>query len=150
MMTPSPACASLAKRYETLATVADDGIHSYWDPLGKCWTIGWGHTGIDVTGGQVWTLDECEAAFEHDLQKAGNLVLHYVDVQLSQGEFDALTDFVFNEGIGHLASSTLLKLLNAGDYSGAGAEFLKWDYAGGAPNADLEQRRKSELELWNS
>lgn len=142
MMTPSPACLSLIRRYETLQN------KSYWDPLGMCWTIGYGHTGRDVTGGMLWTDDECEAALESDAQKAATQLAAVVDVPLTQGEIDALTDFVFNEGIGHLKESTLLRLLNNGNYAGAAAEFLKWEYAGGKPNDDLEQRRIAEQNMF--
>ena len=49
---------------------------------------------------------------------------------LTQGQFDALVDFVFNLGSSRLASSTLLVDLNAGRYDAAGAELLRWDHTG--------------------
>jgi len=71
-----------------------------------------------------------------------------VKTPLSQGEFDALVDFVFNLGAGRLAGSTLLKELNAGRYEAVAAELLRWDHAGGVENVGLRARREAELALW--
>jgi lysozyme len=56
--------------------------------------------------------------------------------------------FVYNLGEGALAASTLLKLLNAGDYVGASEQFIRWDHVGGIENAGLLNRRKSERSLF--
>jgi len=89
----------------------------------------------------------------HDLlaniQTSVNDVNYLVKVPLTQGEFDALVDFDFNLGRGNLASSTLLKLLNAGDYQGAANEIDKWDRAGGVLLAGLLRRRQAETALFN-
>jgi lysozyme len=98
----------------------------------------------------VWTQEQADEALEHDAQAAGLAVMRLVDIQMTQGEFDALTDFVFNEGAGRLASSTLLKLMNGGDIVGAGNQLLRWDWAGGKVVAGLAERRQAELQLWNS
>jgi len=63
---------------------------------------------------------------------------------MSQGIFDSLCDFTFNLGIGSLEHSTLLKLLNTGQYLAAAAEFDKWDHAGGKEVAGLLRRRQAE------
>lgn len=73
-----------------------------------------------------------------------------VTVPLTQGQLDALTDFVFNLGGGRLAGSTLLKLLNAGDYAAAGQGLLKWDMAAGVHQPGLTARRKAELAMWET
>jgi lysozyme len=59
-------------------------------------------------------------------QKVGS-VQHYVQVVVSQNEFDALVSFAYNEGLGALKTSTLLRLLNLGDTQGAADQFLMWD-----------------------
>ena len=41
-------------------------LKSYLDQ-GGVWTIGWGHTGDDVSEGLVWTQDQADAAFLSDL-----------------------------------------------------------------------------------
>jgi len=59
-------------------------------------------------------------------------------------------DFAFNLGCASLNSSTLLHLLNAGDYHGAVAEFEKWDHAGGEVAAQLLQRRQADESEFNT
>lgn len=55
-----------------------------------------------------------------DVAVAEAVVQRLVKVPLTQGQFDALVDFVFKLGGGRLASSTLLRNLNAGKYDEAG------------------------------
>jgi lysozyme len=71
-----------------------------------------------------------------------------VRIALSQAEFDALVDFDFNLGDGSLDSSTLLKLVNSGNFAGAADEFEKWDRAGGREVAGLLRRRQAEEALF--
>jgi lysozyme len=56
-----------------------------------------------------------------DVACAEHAVEHLVKVPLTQGQYDALSSFNYNEGTGRLQSSTRLKILNAGDYGGAAA-----------------------------
>jgi lysozyme len=65
------------------------------------------------------------------VQSAEEAVSRLVKVPLTQRQFDALTDFAFNLGGGRLASSTLLKDLNAGRYDEAVEQLLLWTHAGG-------------------
>jgi lysozyme len=83
-----------------------------------------------------------------DVRSAQNAVKRLVKVTLTQGQFDALVDFVFNLGQGKLAASTLLKELNAGQYDAAGEQLLRWDHAGSQENASLKARRRAEFDLW--
>lgn len=75
-------------------------------------------------------------------------VLRYVTVKLNQGQFDALVDFAYNCGAQNLRNSTLLKKVNAGDFSGAAAEFPKWVNAGGKKLPGLVKRRELERKLF--
>ena len=113
-------------------------------------TIGYGHklvstesfpNGIDTQTGEDLLLA--------DIQEAEQAVRRLVKVSLNQGQFDALVDFTFNLGEGRLASSTLLKILNFGNYADAGTQLLRWDIAGGQENAGLKARRHAEFALWN-
>ncbi len=67
---------------------------------------------------------------------------------LTQGQWDALSSFVYNLGPGALEKSTLLRLLNAGDYSGAAAQFDRWVYASGKKLSGLVKRRAAERALF--
>ena len=77
---------------------------------------------------------------------------NHVKVPLTQGQFNALADFTYNEGDGALQKSTLLKKLNAGDYEGAAEQFLVWDevIVNGKKvvNDDLVKRRQKEKAMF--
>jgi lysozyme len=109
------------------------------------WTIGYGHTGPEVHAGLVWTQAQADAALLADMAKAEAAVRAMVLIPLTQEEFIALCDFVFNVGSGHFATSTLRAKLNAGDLDGAIAEFGKWNMAGGHVMAGLTKRRDAEI-----
>ena len=75
-------------------------------------------------------------------------VNRYVQVPLTQCQFDALVDFAYNCGTQNLRTSTLLKLLNAGDFAGASVQFDKWVRGGGKVLPGLVKRRRIERELF--
>lgn len=106
-------------------------------------TIGWGHT-QNVKLGDTCTQAQADAWLLQDVQHAVTTVNTLVKTPLTQHEFDALVDFVFNCGTGNFASSTMLKLLNAGDHDGAAHQFERWDHAGGQVVAGLLRRRRAE------
>lgn len=116
---------------------------AYQDQVGV-WTIGYGHT-RGVTEGMTCTQEQAEQWLLEDIQIAVANVNTHVNVEVTQGEFDALVDFAFNCGCKNLDSSTLLKLLNGGaDITRVAAEFEKWDHAGGKVVAGLLRRRIAE------
>jgi lysozyme len=61
--------------------------------------------------------EQGSALLRADVAYAEHAVEHLVTVTLSQGQHGALISFTYNEGAGRLQTSTLLKVLNAGDYS---------------------------------
>lgn len=141
-MQPSPAAITLVKASEGLR------LEAYQDGRGT-WTIGWGH--IDgVQEGMTITEQQAEKFLAADLAVAGNAVLALVKVPLTQQQFDALTDFTFNEGQEHLRVSTLLRLLNAKQYQAAAAQFKYWNLAGGKVEPGLMTRRAAEATLFLS
>ena len=71
-------------------------------------------------------------------------VSRYVLVPVTQGQFDALVSFAYNLGLSALKNSTLLRLVNARDYAGAAAQFLRWNRAGGKVLPGLTRRREAE------
>ena len=122
-------------------------LTAYQDQVGV-WTIGYGHTGPDVTAGMTITIDAAQALLGKDVSSAADCVNNLVEVTLTQEEFDALVDFVFNLGAGAFRGSTMLRDLNAGDFTSAAAQFDMWDHAGGAVVAGLLRRRQAEAELF--
>jgi len=134
---------SLTEQFEGLRLAA------YQDQVGV-WTIGYGHTGPDVTPDLTITRDQAQSLLEQDVSKAVACVNNAVTVKLAQGQFDALVDFVFNLGAGAFEGSTLLRDLNAGNFNAAAAQFKLWDHAGGVVAAGLLRRREAEVALFGA
>lgn len=121
-------------------------LEAYQDQVGV-WTIGYGHT-KGVVKGMKCTQEQAESWLMDDVLDACGAVMKLVKVPLTQNQYDALVDFVFNLGATKFAGSTLLKKLNAGDYVGASEEFKKWCLAGGQKSAGLLRRRNAEAALF--
>jgi lysozyme len=138
---PSAACFALIRKSEGLR------LQAYHDCAGVL-TIGYGHTGPDVAPGKKITVDEAEALLSADAAHACDSVFSLTNGNVSQGQLDALTDFVFNLGSSKLRSSTLLKEHRAGNYADAAAEFGKWIYADHKPQPGLIKRRAAEAHLY--
>lgn len=128
-------------------------LHAYDDAAGHC-TIGIGHllsmARCSVSGHSGETISSAKALdlLESDAALASNAVRDDVKVPLSQPQTDALISFTFNEGTGSLASSTLLKRLNAGDYKSVPSELMRWTFADGHQLAGLVARRQAEGDLF--
>ena len=146
-MNPSPNAATFVTQFERFSDTA------YLCPAGV-WTIGYGTTvypgGARVTQGDTCTEGQAQAWLQNDLAGAGAAVAREVKVDLTQNQFDALTSFVYNLGAGALQSSTLLRLLNEGDYAGAVAQFQFWVHGGGRVLPGLVTRRAAEAELFKT
>lgn len=114
---------------------------------GQVLTIGWGHTKT-VKRGMVINEAQGEALLRQDLQGFEDDVNGMVEVPLNQNQFDALISFIFNLGTSALFKSTLLRLLNAGDYKGAADQFPRWNKANGKVLKGLIRRREMERRLF--
>ncbi len=112
-------------------------------------TIGYGTT-AGVKMGDTITKERAEELLREDVARFEAQVLRMVKVPLTQGQHDALVSFVYNLGAGNLSNSTLLRLLNSGDYKGAAAQFDRWNKAGGKTLAGLVRRRAAERALFEA
>lgn len=133
---------ALIKQFESCRLAA------YQDQVGV-WTIGFGHTG-GVQPTDTCTQAQADQWLQADCRVAVGAVNRLVTSTLTQNMFDALVDFVYNEGEEHFAESTLLIQLNACNYAAAAAQFPRWDYAGGVIDLGLMRRRAAEQELFNA
>jgi lysozyme len=134
----------LARKFEGCKLVA------YLDTVANppIWTIGYGHTGKDVHAGLVWSQEQAEEELMHDLTCAGLLLGAYSPNVVSMpGATDALTDFIFNLGIGHYRSSTLCTYVNAKNWAAVKTELVKWDHSNGRVVPGLLARREAESAL---
>lgn len=139
----------------TLAHIkASEGLrlNAYPDPgsrNGDPWTIGYGSTS-GVKKGMTITAAEAEARLVADLTYAENTVSRLVKVPLNDNQFGALVSFVFNIGAGAFEKSTLLRILNAGDYAGVTAQLARWNKNDGKVMDGLTKRRAAEAKLFNT
>ncbi|MGD1919009.1 MAG: lysozyme, partial [Pleurocapsa sp.] len=120
-----PATINLVKQYEGFRSYA------YIDTSGLP-VIGYGQSKINgktVRMGQYITQAHADAALAKELYHIQNLVLANVKVELTPHQLGALTSLVYNAGTRVIKQSTLSRKLNAGDYEGAAAEFLRWNKA---------------------
>jgi lysozyme len=126
-------------------------LQAYPDPGskdGNPWTIGWGHTGKEVVKGLVWTQEQADAALEKGSEKFSTATDGLVRAPINQNQFDALVCLAYNIGTAALSSSTLLKMLNSGDFEGAAAQFLRWNKNDGKVMLGLARRRLAEKYLF--
>lgn len=155
----------LIKKFEGVA----DGnpltvnLDPYLCPAGY-WTIGWGHVVTDAKGRNFKGRSEKKAAYNiypngltkeevstlllDDVRKFAAYVADKVKVQLTDNQFSSLVSFCFNVGTGNFNRSSLLRLLNAGNYEAVPSEMKKWTKAGGKILPGLAKRRAAEADLW--
>lgn len=130
----------------------------YNDAAGYC-TIGYGHLayrsrcdgktpkeflgGISEEVGSQLLLVDMQRA-----QSALQLAVRNHPALLSDTQYAALCDFIFNVGGGNFRSSTLLRLILARQFDGVPAQLRRWILAGGKVFEGLKKRREREIELF--
>jgi lysozyme len=145
-LTLSSAGAALIQNFEDSAGPA---LVAFLPTPNDVWTIGWGHT-QSVYEGMTCTVEQAQAWFLQDMAWAQAAVLNSVTVTLNQNQFDALVSFTENEGAAAFERSTLLRLLNTGNYSSAALQFQAWIYQGDKVLPGLVNRRQQEAVLFNT
>jgi lysozyme len=104
--------------------------------------------GVPVEYGAGLNDEQVTALLGQDLRPAENAVNSGIKVALSQNQFDALVAFTFNTGTNAFTDSTLLKLLNQGNYDAVPDQLRRWTKAGGKVIQGLVNRRENEIKLW--
>lgn len=117
----------------------------YKDATG--YSIGYGHfIQVGELFSEPMNRETAAALLLADSEIAQKAVRAYVNVPLTQAQYDALVSLVYNIGSGAFRNSTLLKNLNAGDYLGAAGGMLAWNRSGGVVLAALDARRAGEYQ----
>lgn len=127
--------------------------HAYPDAGGL--SIGYGcylHSPEEIRKYEGKTITEAEGTqlllnFLNVLQDQISKVLK---VTVNQNQFDALCSFSYNIGFPAFRNSTMLKLLNAGQYLAAADEFARWNKVKKVEDSGLTKRRAAEKELFLS
>ena len=122
-------------------------LAAYQCSAGK-FTIGYGHTGADVSKGMTISHKQADELFEQDLVKFEKYVRTLVKVSLNKNQFDALVSWTYNLGPGNLEKATLLKELNAGHYDKVPEQINRWVFSGKVKLPGLVARRDIEARLF--
>ena len=133
---------ALIKRFEGFSSIA------YRCPAGLP-TIGYGHV---MRPGECFQepIDEqyAHGLLMKDVKWAEQAVGAVTRIPLMQYQFDALVCLAYNIVAEALARSTLIKLLNNNDISGAKAQFYRWDKVKGTRIHGLTLRREREAKVF--
>ena len=123
-------------------------LDAYQDSVGV-WTIGYGHT-EGVKKGDRITLYQAEKFLKGDLAKF-EPVANKCKRIATQGQYDAVFDFIYNCGPKNWESSTLKKYIEGSHKTWEIQEqFLRWVNAGGKKLGGLVSRRIWEAARYNS
>jgi lysozyme len=83
-----------------------------------------------------------------DMSAVRRAVSALVDVDLTDGQYGALCDFVYNVGAKNFSKSTLLKAINDEDEDRIPTQFRRWILANGKELSALKVRREREVALF--
>lgn len=144
----------MIKRFESLR------LQAYVCPAGKL-TVGYGHTGRDVTPGLKITEGEANTLLERDINTFATGLEKQLGVlwaDLSDQRKAVLVSFAFNFGLEAFNTSTLKKKIEAGDYAAVPEQLARWVYAVDRDNegkivkktliTGLVRRREKEAAAW--
>ena len=117
----------------------------------QLYTIGIGHQiqpdEVDLLEKTI-TLDEAKIIFEKDIKKIIEDMRNNIKVSINKNQFLALLSLRYNIGGPQFNSSTLLKVLNTGDFIGASEKFKDWRLSEGRISPGLVARRERERILF--
>lgn len=90
-------------------------LHSYQDIRG-IWTIGWGSTmyttGVAVGPNETVTLEKANALRDWEIANKSKVIINLLNgKEINDNQMVALISFTYQEGVGNLANSTLLKVI---------------------------------------
>lgn len=125
-------------------------LEAYPDPATGAtpFTIGYGHTGDDVSPDMVINELEAEKLLLSDVSKFEQGVASLVVVPLNPNQFSAMVCFAYNVGLDNLKMSMLLRCVNTLHWEDAAGQFIRWNKAAGKVMPGLTARREKERDLF--
>lgn len=148
------------KQREGLSKVLRNGlIQAYLDVPPNCYAIGYGcgasvlpasfslnaNTTITKAQAEQFLLDAINDVFLPKLRE-------YINVDLTQGQVDAMISFMYNVGFGQrgFAGSSVRRFANQRDWCNAADSLLLWNKSGGKVVQGIIKRRQSERQQFLS
>lgn len=140
----------IIKEFESLQ------LEAYLDTKDKngepIYAIGWGHTGLvdgqKIVKGQKITEAKAEELFLEDMQEFERKVKHWVQVPLTQNQFDALVSMAYNVATANFVRMIEISELNKGIYEKVPDAMLHFNVSMGRILKGLTRRRKMEGTLF--
>lgn len=143
VLQPSPRIIGFIKGFEKCRLTA------YMPTPNDVPTIGWGSTGPDIRLGMTWNQAEADSRFASDLADfAAGVRTALGSTPTTQSQFDAMVSLAYNIGIGAFRGSTLLTMHKVGDFTGAAAQFGRWNKQAGKVLNGLTRRRGEEASIY--
>ena len=112
------------------------------------WTIGYGHT-RHVSKGDTISQDQADKYLLDDIAWVEVHCDRLITVPLNQHQHDAIVSWCYNLGCGNLRASTMLRVINAGEFDKVSEQIVRWDNVNGQPVAGLTRRRSAEAVLFD-
>lgn len=131
--------------WETFAAVAYKAT-----PVEEFYTYGYGHYGSDVKSGATITEAQALILLNKDMAAAVVAVDKVAHAALTQPQFDAMCDLVFNVGAGCIGANTGTgKALRAGDVATLRVKLPQFINQAGKPVLGLRRRATGRLALFD-
>ena len=130
-------------------------LQSYRCPAGV-WTIGYGHTGIDVEPNQTIYEEYAEELLAKDVERFEEGVGKRLKRVPTGNQFSAMVSLAYNIGLWNFGQSSVLRLFNQGKPARASLAFLLWVKVRNQRTNKLEviqglvHRRRYEQALFNA
>lgn len=139
-----------------ITKVSEGWRNRLYNDVARYCTIGYGHlikrSPCNGSERGDWqdgiTEPEGEVLLVGDMADAQIAVMLAVTSKLTDTQYAALCDFVFNVGATNFRKSRLLQLINAGEHDQVMNQLMRFTKAGGREIAGLRNRRQREIDLY--
>ena len=123
----SIACSIFANETAVSFIKLNEGFRGevYTCSAGKL-TIGYGFTSSKYVAMGTMTEAQADTILRGYIEACKKVVRNNVKVQLNENQEAVLIDFIYHFGSGAFKNSTLLKVINAGQFDKVPAELSKW------------------------
>jgi lysozyme len=124
-------------------------LKAYWDKTGECWTVGYGSTGKEITKDTLWTQDKAESELVRRLSEFYDQAIKSSPIlaKVSPNKAAAITDFVYNGGIGMYTKYSVKPHIDAQRWEAAAERLKLFNKSGGVKLGGLVKRRALEAKL---